>query len=104
MPAAATAPARPAVRVFETLRFDVAQARLPAGAERVLAEPGNDVANFESPGLAGRIFGSATYWLLPLLLVAWLTRGRRRPFRSALGAISVYLLLLGAAAVVYGRF
>jgi plastocyanin len=104
MPAAATAPARPAVRVFEALRFDVAQARLPAGAEQVLAEAGNDVASFESPGLAGRIFGSATYWLLPLLLVVWLTRGRRRPFRSALGAISVYLLLLGAAAVVYGRY
>jgi plastocyanin len=104
MPAAATAPARPAVRVFETLHFDVAQARLPAGAEQVLAEAGNDVASFESPGLAGRIFGSATYWLLPLLLVVWLTRGRRRPFRSALGAISVYLLLLGAAAVVYGRY
>jgi plastocyanin len=104
MPAAATAPARPAVRVFETLHFDVAQARLPEGAEQALAAAGDEVASFESPGLAGRIFGSATFWLLPLLLLIWVTRGRRRPFRSAVGAISVYLLLLAAAAVVYGRF
>jgi plastocyanin len=101
---AATAPARPAVRVFESLRFDVAKAALPDGAEQALAAAGDDVSGIEPPGLAGRIFGSATFWLLPILLFLWLTRGRRQPVRSAGRAVVIYLLVLAAAAVVYGRF
>jgi plastocyanin len=104
MPAAATAPARPAVHVFESLRFDVSQAGLPDGAEQVLAAAPDDVRSFRSPGLGGRIFGSGTFWLAPLLLLLWLTRGRRRPVRSALAAIVVYGLFLGAATIVYGYF
>ncbi len=104
MPDAASAPARPAVRVFESLRFDVTQARLPAVAEETQGTAPEDVRSFESPGLGGRILGSATFWLAPLLLLLWLARGRRRPIRSALGAALVYLLVLGAAAVVYGHF
>ena len=104
MPGAATAAARPAVHVFERLHFDVAQARLPAGAEHALVASGDGVRPMASPGPAGRLFGSATFWLLPLLLLGVLTRGRRRPFRFALGGLAAYLVVLAAAAVAYGRF
>ncbi len=92
------------MHVFESLRFDVSQAGLPDGAEQVLAAAPDDVRSFRSPGLGGRIFGSGTFWLAPLLLLLWLTRGRRRPVRSALAAIVVYGLFLGAATIVYGYF
>jgi plastocyanin len=104
MPAAASAPARPAVHVFDSLKFDLAHAQLPDGAEAAYRAAGEDVRSFSSPGLGGRIFGSATFWLVPVLVLLWLSRGRRRPFRSAFGAVLVYGLLLGAAAVVYGHF
>ena len=104
MPDAETAPAPPALHVFEGLHFDVAQAPLPDSTDRVLAgAPGNGVHRETSPGIAGRLLGSATFWLLPLLPVAWLWHGRRRRIRFALGAVVAYLALLAAAAAVYGR-
>jgi hypothetical protein len=41
---------------------------------------------------------------MPLLLLAWITRGRRRPIRFGLGALAVYLAVLAVTAVIYGRF
>jgi len=104
MPNATTAPARPAVGVFEGLRFDPARAQLPAGAEAVLRATPTNVRPMVSPGPAGRALSSATFWLMPLLLLAWITRGRRRPIRFGLGALAVYLAVLAVTAVIYGRF
>lgn len=104
MPNAVTAPARPAVRVFETLGFDLARAQLPAGAEAVLTQTPVTVRPMASPGSMGRVLASATFWLIPLLALAWLTRGRRRPIRFALGALALYALLLAVTSVIYGRF
>ena len=104
MPDAATTPARPAVRVFEALRFDPKQAVLPAGAERALDDSNPGVRRIKAPALAGRLLGSATFWLIPVLLMTWLTRGRRRLVRAILGGLALYAGLLAAAAVIYGRF
>jgi hypothetical protein len=57
-----------------------------------------------TPGPARRALSSATFWLIPALLLAWVTRGRRRPIRFGLGALAMYLAVLAAAAVIYGRF
>jgi plastocyanin len=103
MPDAAAAPARPAVRVFEGLHFQPAQAELPDGAERALDDAGG-VRRIPAPGLGGHLLGSATFWSIPLLLLFWLTRGRRRPVRAVLGGLILYAGLLAAAAVIYGRF
>ena len=104
MPNAATAPAQPAVGVFEGLRFDPAHAQLPAGAEAALRATPPNVRPMTPPGPAGRALSSATFWLIPLLLLAWLTWGRRRPIRFGLGALTAYVIVLAAAAVIYGRF
>ena len=104
MPNAATAPARPAVRVFEGLHFDVAEAQLPAGGDEALRQPATNIRPITAPGPARRMLASATFWLLPLLVLAWLTRGRRRPIRFGLAAAAVYLVVLAVAAVIYGRF
>jgi plastocyanin len=104
MPNAATAPARPAVSVFAGLRFDVSQAQLPAGADEALRQPGATIRPITPPGPLWRALASATFWLLPLLILAWLTRGRRRRIRLGLGAAAVYLVVLAAAAVIYGKF
>jgi plastocyanin len=104
MPNAATAPAAPAVGVFESLRFDAARAQLPAGAEAVLQLTPANVRPMTTPGPARRALSSATFWLIPALLLAWVTRGRRRPIRFGLGALAMYLAVLAAAAVIYGRF
>jgi hypothetical protein len=103
MPNAATAPARPAVGVFESLRFDAARAQLPAGAEAVLRVTPPNVRPMTAPGPARRALSSATFWLIPVLVLAWATRGRRRPIRSGLGALAVYLAVLAVATVIYGR-
>ena len=52
----------------------------------------------------GACHHSATFWAIPLLLLFWLTRGRRRPVRAVLGGLILYAGLLAAAAVIYGRF
>jgi plastocyanin len=103
MPNAATARALPAVGVFESLRFDAARAQLPAGAEAVLRVTPPNVRPMTTPGPAQRALSSATFWLIPVLVLAWATRGRRRPIRSGLGALAVYLAVLAVAAVIYGR-
>jgi plastocyanin len=104
MPNASTAPARPAVRVFEGLGFDLARAQLPAGAEDVLRGAPGNVRAIRSPGLAGRALGSSSFWLIPLLLLAWLIRGRRRPIRFAFGSVVLYLIVLAATSFIYGKF
>jgi hypothetical protein len=103
------------VRVFEGLLFDVAEAQLPPGAERALDGPaGQGVYRAESPGLAGRMLGSATFWLPPVLVVFWIWNARRarrrgRGWKRAwLGgltvALVVYLIVLATATVVYAAF
>lgn len=104
MPNAATAPGHPAVGVFEGLHFDPAGAQLPAGAEAALRVPGTNIRPIASPGPGRQTLSSATFWLIPLLLLAWLTRGRHRPIRFAFGALVAYLAVLAGAAVFYGRF
>jgi hypothetical protein len=104
MPNAATAPARPAVQVFEGLHFDVSQAQLPAGAEEGLRQPAPNIRPIAAPGPLRRMAASATFWLLPILLLGWLTRGRRRFIRFGLRAAAVYLIVLAVATVVYGKF
>jgi hypothetical protein len=91
------------VRVFEGLHFDPGQAELPDGAERALDDAGG-VRRIAAPGIGGRLLGSATFWSIPLLLLFWLTRGRRRPVRAVLGGLVLYAGLLAAAAVIYGHF
>jgi hypothetical protein len=56
-----------------------------------------------APGPARRALSSATFWLIPVLLLAWATRGRRRPIRSGLGALALYFAVLAVATVIYGR-
>jgi hypothetical protein len=112
MASAATAPAQPAMKVFESLRFDLAQAQLPPGAERSL-DMQLSAANHRtrSPGIGGRLLGSATFWLAPILILlcAWGARGQQRSLTRAwvgglFSSILVYLAVLAAATVVYGAF
>jgi plastocyanin len=103
MPNAATAPALPAVGVFESLRFDAARAQLPPGAEAVLRATPPNVRPMTAPGPVRRTLSSATFWLIPVLLLAWASRGRRRPIRSGLGALALYFAVLAVATVIYGR-
>lgn len=115
MPAAATAPVHPAVKVFESLQFNVDRAPLPPGAEGVLAE-GAAGGSYRAaiPGIFGRLLGSATFWLpLPLLLL-WIWNGRRERrkvngrkaawVRGLIGALVIYLVVLATATVVYAAF
>ena len=112
-PAGAAAPARmpephrpgaPCRGRLESLRFDAA---LSATAGRSGGRPPRHPADRSAddfPEIAGRALSSATFWLIPLLFLAWVTGGRRRPIRSGLGALALYLAVLAVAAVIYGRF
>jgi hypothetical protein len=104
MPNAATAPARPAVGVFEGLLVDVCQAQLPAGADQALRQAAPNIRPIATPGPIRRAAASATFWLLPIFFLAWLTRGRGRFIRFGLGAVAAYLVVLAVAAVIYGKF
>ncbi len=115
MTGAATAPARPAVKVFASLLFDVARAQLPPGAARSLdARQSEANHRAKTPGVPGRLLGSATFWLPPVLLVLWVRRARRQRTngrgwaRAWMGglvtAVVVYLVVLATATVVYGAF
>jgi hypothetical protein len=115
MAEAASAPAHPAVNVFEHLAFDVAEAQLPPGAEEALDARSNPaVHRGATPGLLGRLLGSATFWLLPILLVLSIRsarrarrrgRGRARAWGGSLGvALLIYALVLATATVVYAAF
>ena len=112
MPDAATAPARPAIHVFDGLHFDVRTAALPAGAEAALAATPAGVRHIDAPGLLGRLFGSWSAWLLPLVLLGWLwlitrrllgRRPLRRPVRlfALAGGLLVYVATIVAGAFVY---
>lgn len=115
MPSATSAPARPAMNVFQGLRFDLAKADLPPDAEHSL-DARLSGANHRSrtPGIGGRLLGSATFWLMPILVLVclWHARVQRRYRRSWLGAllgglatsVLVYLAVLAAATVVYGAY
>jgi len=109
MPDPLTAPVRPALHVFDSLHFDVHDARLPAEAKSVLTAAGS-----AQPGLHMWLMNNTTFLLLPLLLVWWLwLLVRRRPegapsrwrrlALSMLGGIVVYVVLLGAIAYHFGR-
>jgi plastocyanin len=114
MALAATAPAHPAVRVFESLHFNVAEAQLPPGAEHMLAGAAAGASPVSPPGVLGRLLGSATFWLPPLLLVVWIWSARRarrigrRWARAWVGGfvvvLLVYLAVLATATVVYAAF
>jgi plastocyanin len=104
MPNAATAPGRPAVQVFDGLHFDVSQVQLPAGADEALRQVAPNIRPIAAPGPLWRLAASATFWLLPILGLAWLTRGRCRFIRFGLRAVVIYLVVLVGAAVVYGKF
>jgi hypothetical protein len=115
MPAATTAPARPAMSVFRSLQFDLSKAELPPDAEHSL-DARLTSANHRSrtPGIGGRLLGSATFWLMPILafFCLWGARVQRKHRRSWLGAmlgglassLLVYLAVLAAATVVYGAY
>jgi hypothetical protein len=90
--------------VFEGLHFDVSQAQLPAGADQALRQPAPNIRPIAAPGPLRRLAASATFWLLPILLLVWITRGRRRLIRFGLGAVAAYLVVLAVAAVMYGKF
>ncbi|MGH7498363.1 MAG: right-handed parallel beta-helix repeat-containing protein, partial [Gemmatimonadales bacterium] len=112
MPDAAAA--HPAVKVFESLAFDVAQAQLPPGAEAALDGAGDGSYRGATPGIVGRLLGSATFWLPVLLAVTWIWNARRerkigKGWRRAwLGglafALLVYLAVLATATLVYAAF
>jgi hypothetical protein len=115
MPAATTAPARPAMSVFRSLQFDLSKAELPPDAEHSL-DARLTSANHRSrtPGIGGRLLGSATFWLMPILVFfcLWGARVQRKHRRSWLAAmlgglassLLVYLAVLAAATVVYGAY
>jgi hypothetical protein len=115
MPAATTAPPRPAMNVFRSLQFDLSKAELPPDAEHSL-DARLTSANHRSrtPGIGGRLLGSATFWLMPILafFCLWGARVQRKHRRSWLGAmlgglassLLVYLAVLAAATVVYGAY
>jgi plastocyanin len=108
MPDPLTAPVRPALHVFDSLRFDVNQATLPAEAGTALAIPGAT-----GPGLHLWMMNNATFLLLPLLLLWWLwLLVRRRPagvsrwrglLLSVAGGAVLYLALLGTVAYHFGK-
>jgi hypothetical protein len=92
------------VQVFEGLHFDVSQAQLPAGAEEALRQAAPNIRPIAAPGPLRRLAASATFWLVPIFLLGWVTRGRRRIIRFGLRVVAVYLVVLVVAAVFYGKF
>lgn len=100
MPDAASAPARPAVRVFETVAFRADTAQLPATAAEYQAR---ESAPFS---LARLVFGGAAMWwtlAIPLWGVGALVSGARRgTMRRGAAQLAVALLVTLALIVAGG--
>ncbi len=109
MPDPLTAPARPAFHVFDSLHFDVREARLPAEAKSIVTAAGS-----AQPGLHMWLMNNTTFLLAPFLVLWWLwLLVRRRPegaprrwgrlALSVVGGVVVYVGLLGAIAYHFGK-
>jgi hypothetical protein len=113
LPDALTAPARPAMRVFESLGFDLRETPLPAETDSVLAAWRSGVTTAQPPSLLGRLLANASFLTLLGVLAWWLSAAVRRAkprrhrwprrFGVLVAGVSAYLLVLAASALFYGR-
>ena len=115
MPDPLGAPVRIARQVFDSARFDLAAAQLPAETDSVVAAwRAGTLGRDHTPGLAGRVVANASFLMLALVLAWWVVRLFRRaaptahPWRRRIGALAtgvvLYVLTLGASALWFGRF
>ncbi|MFN0177611.1 MAG: right-handed parallel beta-helix repeat-containing protein [Gemmatimonadales bacterium] len=118
MPEALTAPVRLARNVFASLGFDLGAARLPAGADSVIAaarlpRPTGAPAgvSFRRAGPLGRLGANATLLVIPVVLAWTAIRRPRRPgvsgwwrrIRPLMATAMAYLVVLAVSALYYGR-
>ena len=103
MPGGAGAPVRIARHVFDSLHFDLAGARLPAGTDSIVAAWRAGGHGVNRGTVLRRLAANLAFLSMPLVLLWWLVRLRRRRVPTRLtGRLRVIAAGLGIVVVAGG--